>query len=173
MEPEAENDVLGLQVGARGDRGDRFAQGTGGCDAAVRGSGLRAGCFREEERTDTVADVAPDQAAGVDDALVRSPDQAAPEREVARSRQAPGKRRGSFEVREKDRRRPSVRLRDQAHSRDVPEVGGERHRGEHRHAGGGLGDQRGAGKPAVDVAEAEGDDGDVARPDDPGPLRGE
>jgi len=83
------------------------------------------------------------------------PNGAAPEREVARRRKAPGERRGPFQIGEEDRRGPPAGLRDPAHSLDVPEVGGEGHRGEHRHAGGGLGDQRGAGEPAVRLIRSQ------------------
>src|SRR5262249_50193671 len=82
-----------------------------GGDAGAGRGGLRAGGLDEEEGDHAVANVPPDEAASVDDALIGGAREAAPEREVASCGQATCERGRSFEVREQDRRRAPCRIR--------------------------------------------------------------
>src|SRR5215208_17806 len=89
VQPEAQDDVFGAQPAPHGDVVRGGAQRARGGDAGSRGCRLRAGGLGEEVRHDAVADVAADDAAGVDDDLVGCCDESAPNGEVVGCRQSP------------------------------------------------------------------------------------
>ena len=152
--PKRRTTSLDSEVAPRRGVGERASECARRGDAGARRGGLRAGGLGEEEGDHAVADVPTDEAARVDDALIGGAREAAPEREVAGRRQATGERGRRLEVREQDRRRASGRLRDVLHAFEVPQIDADRDRCEHRHAGFGLHDQRGAGVPPRGVVDA-------------------
>ena len=154
MQAKAQDDVVDREVAPCRDVGERASERARGGNAGARRGGLRAGGLGEEEGDHAVADVPTDEAARVDDALIGGAREAPPEREVAGRRQATGERGRRLQVREQDRRRASRRLRDVLHALEVPRIDAGRDRREHRHAGFGLHDQRGAGVPPRGVVDA-------------------
>lgn len=100
----------------------------------ARARRLRPRGVSEEEGADAVADVPPDQAAGVHDAAVGSRHEPAPDGEVAGGRQATREAGRGLEVGEQDRRRSPGGLRDGQHPREVLEVAHRRDRSEGRHS---------------------------------------
>ena len=90
MQSEAQHHVVGCETAAFGDVGGGVSERAGGVDRGAGGRGFRTEGLREEERGDPVAEVAADQTAGVDDALIGRADETSGEREVVRGCEPPG-----------------------------------------------------------------------------------
>jgi len=131
--------------------------------AAAADSGQRLG---EEERHDTIADVATHQPTGVDHALVRHPNQTATEIEVGRCRQPSRQLRGAFEVGEQDRGGSPGRLGGDLHSLEVAQISHRGHRPDHRHGKGRLCDHTRPDESSGRVSESRGEVRDLYRSTD-------
>jgi len=83
VQPEPQNEILGLQVTASGDVADGTSHGSGGLDRRARCGRLRADRLGQEERDDAVTGVAPHEPTSIDHAPVGRASQATDEGEVA------------------------------------------------------------------------------------------
>ena len=95
-------------------------------DARSRRGGLRADGFGEEEGDDAVSGVTADNAARVDDALVRGAYETANEREVLRGRKVACQRRRRFQVGHQNRRGATIGMLDDLHPFEMCRVRGGR-----------------------------------------------
>jgi hypothetical protein len=120
VQAEAKNDVTRLGTATHCDVAEGISQSPGGRDAVPHSGRLRPRNLRQEKRDHTIAGVTADEPAGLDDAAVGRPDEAASEIEVAGSWEPSSEWGGRFEVSEEDGCGPPSRLCHALHTFEVP-----------------------------------------------------